>query len=203
MKLEFGNGNINVMSYGDGNVQYGVAFRIMPERHKINETEPEAVIGRTLEDVKPDLQMDFTKSESAQVVIDKLVIVRDSLRSVEVGTFSEWKNDQPEFDADGYPTDLTLATIKNWPYGYGFIDLMEYVSRAWHWEQLISRDEIMDALGNDMWEYTLVTMGWSGNEDIIRALEGNYLFSSLCWRESHRGGKHIFEVKAVNNDKNQ
>jgi hypothetical protein len=105
-------------------------------------------------------------------------------------------NKEPEFDADGYPTDATLETIKNWPYGHGFIDLMEYVQSAWwNGDTLISRDKIQDQLGNDMWEYTLVTMGWSGNESIVGAMDSNHLFYSLCWRESHRGGKHIYEVK--------
>ena len=83
MKLEFGYGNINVMSYGDEKGNYGVAFRIMPERHAINAREPEAVTGRTIDDVKPDLQMEFSNSESVQVVIEKLAMVRDDLRAAE------------------------------------------------------------------------------------------------------------------------
>ena len=83
MKLEFGNGNIFVTTYGDKDVNYGVAFRIVPENHAINESDP-SVVGKTFEEVPHDLYFDFTKSESVQVVIDKLVMVRDDLRAVEV-----------------------------------------------------------------------------------------------------------------------
>ena len=82
MKLEFGYGNIFVTTYGDRDVDYGVAFRIVPEKHAINESDP-SVVGKTFEEVPHDLYFDFTKSESVQVVIDKLVMVRDSLREKE------------------------------------------------------------------------------------------------------------------------
>ena len=88
MKLEFGNGNIFVTTYGDKDVNYGVAFRIVPENHAINESDP-SVVGKTFEEVPHDLYFDFTKSESVQVVIDKLVMVRDDLRDVEVAEMGE------------------------------------------------------------------------------------------------------------------
>ena len=103
---------------------------------------------------------------------------------------------KPEFDSDGYPTNLTLEIIKDWPYGHGYIDLMSYVGHAWKWEDFVWCNAIKDQLGNDVWEYTLITGGWSGNESIISALERNHLFYHLCWRESHRGGKHVYEVKS-------
>ena len=82
MKLEFGYGNIWVTSYGDKNGNYGVAFRIVPEKHIINASDP-SVVGKTFDDVPHDLYMEFTKSQSVQVVINKLAMVRNDLRAAE------------------------------------------------------------------------------------------------------------------------
>ena len=82
MKLEFGYGNIWVTSYGDKKGNYGVAFRIVPEKHIINKSDP-SVVGKTFDDVPHDLYMEFSKSQSVQVVINKLAMVRDDLRAAE------------------------------------------------------------------------------------------------------------------------
>lgn len=41
--------------------------------------------------------------------------------------------------------------------------------------------------------YTFSTGGWSGNEDLIRAMEQNWMIWSLTWVQSRRGGHYIFE----------
>lgn len=83
MKLEFGYGNIWVTSYGDEKGNYGVAFRIVSEKHIINASDP-SVVGKTFDDVPHDLYMEFTKSQSVQVVINKLAMVRNDLRAAEL-----------------------------------------------------------------------------------------------------------------------
>ena len=40
----------------------------------------------------------------------------------------------------------------------------------------------------------LSTGGWSGNEDIMGALEGNDVFFGLYWVSSRRGGHYVFDV---------
>jgi len=82
MLLEFGRGNISVTSYGDEDVAYGVCFKIVPESHEINERD-KSVMGKTVDEIAPDLKMEFAKSTSVQVVINKLLCVRDDLRAVE------------------------------------------------------------------------------------------------------------------------
>lgn len=84
MKLKFGRGDIWVTSYGDKQGNYGVAFRIVPEAHIINTSDP-SVVGKTFDDVPHDLYMEFEKSQSVQVVINKLAMVRDDLRAAEHG----------------------------------------------------------------------------------------------------------------------
>ena len=82
MKLNFGQGNIWVTTFGDKNGNYGVAFRIVPGKHIINDSDP-SVVGKTFDDVPHDLYMEFSKSQSVQVVINKLAMVRDDLRAAE------------------------------------------------------------------------------------------------------------------------
>lgn len=40
--------------------------------------------------------------------------------------------------------------------------------------------------------YIISTGGWSGNEEIIGALQENVIFWAIFWYSSTRGGKHIF-----------
>jgi len=82
MKLNFGQGNIWVTTFGDKKGNYGVAFRIVPGKHIINDSDP-SVVGKTFDDVPHDLYMEFSKSQSVQVVINKLAMVRDDLRAAE------------------------------------------------------------------------------------------------------------------------
>lgn len=103
----------------------------------------------------------------------------------------------PELDDDGYPTEETLQKIEKWEYSkeYKFSDLLEYVSKVWHWSDYMTSRKTVNTFGDPIIEYKCVTGGWSGNEELIIALSKNYLFWGMCWRESHRGGKHIFEVR--------
>ena len=82
MKLKFGRGDIWVTTFGDKKGNYGVAFRIVPGKHIINDSDP-SVVGKTFDDVPHDLYMEFTKSQSVQVVINKLAMVRNDLRAAE------------------------------------------------------------------------------------------------------------------------
>lgn len=56
-------------------------------------------------------------------------------------------------------------------------DLWEFVERGWEQDGDI---------------YILITSGWSGNEDLIGAMQENFLFWSFHWESSTRGGKHVF-----------
>ncbi|NBV27758.1 hypothetical protein EBS02_01895 [bacterium] len=98
-------------------------------------------------------------------------------------------------DEDGYPTEEFLTSIEIWR-DRPFTELMDMIKPYWrfsdfgYWTQqavLVKEDWIM--------EYRLSAGGWSGNESIIRALQNNHIFWSLCWISSHRGGHYVFEVK--------
>lgn len=91
---------------------------------------------------------------------------------------------EPTFDADGYPTEETLKAIRKWDY-HDFKGLMRYCHKAWKYpEYFIELDG----------HYQVHTVGWSGNESIIGALQDNMMFWAVCWLESRRGGHYLFEV---------
>lgn len=87
-------------------------------------------------------------------------------------------------DRDGYPTEDELTKIREWKvYSYTLHEFMDYVKSIWTWPDYIWRSGRM---------YVLVTGGWSGNEDIIRAMKENTLFWLFFWESSERGGRFKF-----------
>ena len=110
-------------------------------------------------------------------------------------------------DKDGYPTPEELDSITWWRSGYGptgnpsFRDLMEYIEERWKWADAgywtwtkgadpASSDSTKKSIA-----FRISTGGWSGNEDIIQAMESNIVFWATCWVSSRRGGHYEFEVK--------
>ncbi len=106
---------------------------------------------------------------------------------------------EPEMDADGYPTEATLAAVREWVIsGFAACDaLLRFVQRAWNWPDLFVRLAYRKRpwRGGQLNRRWLVsTGGWSGNESLIGALEDNTLFWLLCWEKSERGGHYEFRV---------
>ena len=101
---------------------------------------------------------------------------------------NEWVDD------GGYPTEEFLDTIEKWDVSKGKNnDLMTFIKPYWRYSYDGFWSE--NKHEGDGTEYAISTGGWSGNEDIIRALQMNRLFWSLYWVQSRRGGHYIFEVK--------
>lgn len=91
-------------------------------------------------------------------------------------------------DQDGYPTPSELRKVKKWssdPH-FDFMALMEFVRSIW-W----CSDWGFTRNGRT---FRVSTGGWSGNEQIITALESNWIFWSLCWVSSKRGGHYVFKI---------
>jgi hypothetical protein len=108
---------------------------------------------------------------------------------------------EPEFDADGYPTEATLKRIKTWPMDSrdAPYDLLVFVQRAWNWPEWgitidARRRRWLHPKVEPTRRWHVSTGGWSGNEDIIRALEANWMFWALSWQSTTRGGHYIFET---------
>jgi len=89
-----------------------------------------------------------------------------------------------------YPTEQELEKIEKWPHN-DFRGLMDFIYDIWEFADWgWSEKKLKDAI-----KYDISTVGWSGNEDIIRALEKNPLFWTMCWVQSRRGGHYIFHVR--------
>lgn len=87
-------------------------------------------------------------------------------------------------DADGYPTDEELERIETW----GPNDLegwFEFIHSNWIYPSYFGK------AGN---LYEISTGGWSGHEEIINAMEKNYVCWSLTWQQARRGGHFLFEI---------
>jgi hypothetical protein len=91
-------------------------------------------------------------------------------------------------DNDGYPTDYALEKIEKWKINIhpeDFISLMELIKSIWYYPDYIKENTKEHA-------YTLITGGWSGNEDIIYAMKQNTLLHCFYWYSSERGGAHVY-----------
>jgi hypothetical protein len=94
------------------------------------------------------------------------------------------------YTSDGYPTVEGIAAVQNFSgTPYEFVELL----REMWW----SRDSISvhdtDDKDEGVKEIRCVTVGWSGNEELIEAI-GASMFGLRFWESSHRGGLHVYRV---------
>ena len=96
-------------------------------------------------------------------------------------------------DSGQYPSDEALEFIEKFDCAkYGCLSLTEFIEQVW-W----ASDWGYNLKGKRKKKLQLSTGGWSGNEDIIRALKNNFVFWSMCWVETKRGGHYTFEIKNI------
>lgn len=88
-----------------------------------------------------------------------------------------------------YPSGPELKTIRRWHINNAtnskaLLDFIEsiWAFRRWGWKK--TRHRVYCSTG-----------GWSGNEEIIEALQKNKWFWQFNWQESRRGGHYIFEYR--------
>lgn len=103
----------------------------------------------------------------------------------------------PLLDEDGYPTVEALEIIELWLFDdakgwFTFIKPLWYLS-DWGWRENWGIHEIFT--DEKLYRYYLSTTGWSGNEEIIRAMMANSMLWSFTWISSRRGGHYQFEVE--------
>ena len=89
-----------------------------------------------------------------------------------------------------YPTAKELRTLRAWNLSQGSImEFLDYIRAIWwapDWGYTLSGKRVL--------RLALHTGGWSGNEEIIEALQRNYLFWPLCWRKETVGGHYWFRI---------
>lgn len=89
-----------------------------------------------------------------------------------------------------YPSKEELQKVIDWkndPMG-----LIEYIKQLWKYD-----DKGVRITGKKVIKVELHTFGWSGNEDIIEALQVN-MFWFLYWQKSKRGGHYYFRFRVIN-----
>jgi hypothetical protein len=95
-------------------------------------------------------------------------------------------------DKDGYPEDEKLATIISWDAIADPLGLVDYIQELWAYA-----DAGHFTFDSDTGKLELHTAGWSGNEELIGALQENTMFWIMYWQRSERGGHHYLIVRKV------
>lgn len=104
---------------------------------------------------------------------------------------------RPHFDGplhDGeHPSEVALDWIKGYDcYEHGVGNLLSMVKRVWWRGDRVRTTPAISGAGHHL---TLLTGGWSGNEDIVWSLQYNATFWPRFWERSVRGGRHEFYIK--------
>lgn len=93
-------------------------------------------------------------------------------------------------DEHNYPDEKSLKKIKEWNVlKQGIQGLLDLVKENTNWS-----DRQISITGKKAIHFEYHTGGWSGNEDVIHALRQNFVFWSLFWVKSTRGGHHYFKI---------
>jgi len=92
-------------------------------------------------------------------------------------------------DMSGYPDEEDLERIRKWSHD-DLLGLVDFVRERWTFADWGWKLEACGLL-------SVSTGGWSGNEELIGALQGNYPFWGLCWESSRRGGHFTFDLSRI------
>lgn len=93
-------------------------------------------------------------------------------------------------------TKKDLQQLSDWDINDA-LNLIERIKGMW-----VNSSSVKESWGVDrVWHkknpiliLELHTGGWSGNEEIIKALQGNKLFWLMWWQKTERGGHYTFEI---------
>lgn len=91
-------------------------------------------------------------------------------------------------DKNGYPEKDELQLIEKWN-ATDLDGLMQYLEELGF--------TIYGSLRRGRKYYYLSTGGWSGNEDIIGAMQANLILWITYWHRSQRGGHYMFERRTI------
>lgn len=100
-------------------------------------------------------------------------------------------------DADGYPDEDELERIRGWELKArtDFVEALAFVRERWmypdYWREIPGW---FDDSNKRVTRYEISTGGWSGNEDLMSAMQDNRVLWLFCWVQSRRGGHYVFEL---------
>ena len=93
-------------------------------------------------------------------------------------------------DQDNYPDEASLKQITEWDvFSQGIDGLLTLIGENTNWA-----DRQIYRSGKWVIRYHYHTGGWSGNEDVIEALQQNLMFWSLFWEKTMKGGHYYFKI---------
>jgi len=98
---------------------------------------------------------------------------------------------------DGYPLNFELERIKGWDLQTDGVEgLLNLIEDCWWTPEwgFVKKNGRTHSFRRPCVKLELHTAGWSGNEDIIRALQEQDMFWLLYWVKSERGGHFYFEI---------
>lgn len=84
-----------------------------------------------------------------------------------------------------YPTEEELKRLREWPFGDGR-EWLEFARSIWHMQDWGWAEEIRPGHNHAS------TGGWSGNEEIIDAMQDNWILWHVVWDSTRRGGHYVF-----------
>jgi hypothetical protein len=102
-------------------------------------------------------------------------------------------------DRDGYPTEAEVERVKAWEVrnARDAAALLRYLRTIWwnaDWGFPEEASEVKDILGHPALQWSISTGGWSGNEELVGAMQVNQMFWMVAWFSSRRGGHYQFQL---------
>lgn len=98
---------------------------------------------------------------------------------------------------DEYPSEADLTALEQFEgTPRHFVD---EVIRLWAYPSYTTVTTITDDFGKEVLQLRLATGGWSGNEDVIQAIDAG-MFRILYWHLSQRGGLHLYRIPVARLD---
>jgi hypothetical protein len=128
----------------------------------------------------------LTDEEIQARIDDQMKITRDHIASLEVNGY---------LDSDGYPTEELYDAIENWS-SFMIPELFDMLEKCWWGVKAYGTMARYKKDGKNF--ISMSTVGWSGNEALIRALRNNsyYIWDEVFYQEN-RGGHFIFIIDSV------
>jgi hypothetical protein len=96
-------------------------------------------------------------------------------------------------DNEGYPEDTELELIEKWDWNDTF-GLIDYVKERWTYNDAVKEKWVKNDYGNLVMKLELHTVGWSGNESLVNALNRNLMFNLLHHKKWEAGGHWYYEI---------
>lgn len=90
-------------------------------------------------------------------------------------------------------SDKELEIIENWDVRDS-LSLLSHLEKVWTFKNYFRKSWSKSDFGEHMIVYKISTAGWSQNEELISALKRNYVFWSMFWYSSVRGGHFTFHI---------